>query len=243
MSERSSKIPNVPGMSTEEKPQLKFNYSTESYDSYVKEGLAPPDPWKRPDKLELRFLSQVDLSKGKIKVEITRMIRLQAQNYSTGDKREFKEYLLWESNWYAKNWLENDLVVSGHIEGKYVQQTLKLVNPHPDPSTGQTAAYYEKGAPRVVHTIPFTSTTVDKLLKGEHPFGPDSINITNPNSVVYYGKFDNTIDSSLGVPSFRCGLYSYEQFITPEWKAFVELALREGGPPGREQNTLPTFIR
>jgi hypothetical protein len=41
MSERFSKKPDVPGMSTEDKPQLKFNYSTEAYDSYIKEGLTP----------------------------------------------------------------------------------------------------------------------------------------------------------------------------------------------------------
>jgi hypothetical protein len=50
-------------------------------------------------KLE-RIISE-ELSKGKIKVEITRMFRLKALDFSS-DKREFKEYLVWESNWYAK---------------------------------------------------------------------------------------------------------------------------------------------
>jgi hypothetical protein len=228
MSERSSKIPNVPGMSTEEKPQLKFNYSTESYDSYVKEGLTPPDPWKRPDKFELKFLSQVDLTKGKIKVEITRMVRLKAQDFGS-DKREFKEYLVWESNWYAKNWLDVEISPVSHIEGKYSQQTLRLVNPPPDPNTGQSTAYYVKDVPRTVHTIPFNKTTVDKLLNGEHPFGPDSVNITDPDKVVYYGKFENI----LGVQNFRCADFDYEQFVTPEWKQFVQLAIQEGGPQRR----------
>ncbi len=136
MSEISSKKPNVPGQ-TAEPQQLKFTYSTEAYDSYVKEGLTPPDAWKRPDKFELGFLSQVDLTKGKIKVEITRMIRLKALDYGS-DKREYKEYLTWESNWYAKNWLDVEISpVTGHIEGKYSQQTLRLVNPPPDPNTGK----------------------------------------------------------------------------------------------------------
>jgi hypothetical protein len=139
--ERSSKKPDVPGMSTEEKPQLKFNYSTEAYDSYVKEGLTPPESWHRPDKFELKFLSQVDLTKGKIKVEVTRMVRLKAQDFSS-DKREYKEYLVWESNWYAKNWLDTEINPrTGHIEGKYSQQTLRLVNPPPDTNTGQSTAY------------------------------------------------------------------------------------------------------
>jgi hypothetical protein len=225
--ERSSKVPDVAGQ-VKERPPLKFTYSTEAYDSYVKEGLEPPDQWHRPDKFELRFLSAVDLTKGKIKVEVTRMVRLKAQDFSS-DKREYKEYLVWESNWYAKNWLENELVVNGHIEGKYKQQTLKLVNSPPDPQTGQSTAYYEKDAPRVVHTIPFTKTTVDKLLNGEPPFGPDSVNITDPDRVVFYGKFENI----LGVQNFRCADFTYDQFIVPEWKQFVQLAIQEGGPQRR----------
>ena len=228
MSEISSKKPNVPGQ-TAEPQQLKFTYSTEAYDSYVKEGLTPPELWHRPDKFELKFLSQVDLTKGKAKVEVTTMLRLKAQDFSS-DKREYKEYLVWESNWYAKNWLENELRINGHIEGKYSQQTLKLVNAPPDPKTGQSTAYYEKGVPRTVHTIPFTKTAVDKLLTGEHPFGPDSVNITDPDKVLYYGKFSNI----LGVQNFRCADFNYEQFIVPEWKTFVGLATQEGGPQKRK---------
>jgi hypothetical protein len=91
MAERSSIKPNLPGQ-TAEPQQLKFTYSTDAFDSYVKEGFEPPEPWRRPDKFELKFLSQVDLTKGKIKVEVTRMFRVRAQDYSS-DKREFKEYL------------------------------------------------------------------------------------------------------------------------------------------------------
>ena len=93
--------------------------------------------------------------------------------------------------------------------------------------------------PRVVYSIPFTKTKVDEILEAEHSFGPDSINMTERGRVIFYGKFDRV----LGVQSFRCGDYIYEQFIVPEWKRFVELALREGGPTGREQNNFPLFIK
>jgi hypothetical protein len=98
---------------------------------------------------------------------------------------------------------------------------LRLVNSPPDPNTGQSTAYYEKDVP----TIPFNKTNVDKSLKGEHPFGPDSVNITDPDKVVYYGKFENI----LGVQNFRCADFDYE----PEWKQFVQLAIQEGGPQRR----------
>jgi hypothetical protein len=91
------------------------------------------------------------------------MFRLRVLDYSS-DRRESKQYLIWESNWYAKNWLDNELRVTSHIEGKYWQQTKKLVIKIPDVHTGRVEAYYEKGVPREVHTIPFTKTAVDKLL-------------------------------------------------------------------------------
>jgi hypothetical protein len=99
--------------------------------------------------------------------------------------------------------------------------------------------YYVKDVPRTVYSIPFTKTAVDQTLDGEQPFGPDSINVTENYRVIFYGKFDRV----LGVQSFRCGDYTYEQFVVPEWKRFVELALREGGPTEREQNNFPMFIK
>lgn len=98
--------------------KIKFNYSTAGYDTYTKEGFIPPLEHKRPDKWEHRFLNKVDIDQGKIKVQITKLFRLRATDYST-DKREKKEYLMWESNWYAKNWLGEELAMLEHLEGKY----------------------------------------------------------------------------------------------------------------------------
>ena len=64
------------------------------------------------------------------------------------------------------------------------------------------------------------------------PFGPDSQNITDINSVTFYGKFDG----ERGIQTMRCGDYTYEQFVTPEWNHFVELAVRRGGPAARIMN-------
>ena len=104
----------------------------------------------------------------------------------------------------------------------------------PDAETGRVEPYYIKGMPRDVYFIPFTKTTVDKILNSEHPFGADSINITDKDKILYYGKFSDV----LGIPSFRCMDYTYEQFTnTPEWKRFLELAIRPGGPAGRVPNS------
>ena len=58
------------------------------------------------------------------------------------------------------------------------------------------------------------------ILYGKHPFGEDSINVTEPEDVIFYGKIAN----QLGIMNFICADYTYEQFVIPEWKQFVELA-------------------
>lgn len=106
-------------------------------------------------------------------------------------------------------------------------QVRKLVNKVNE--QGKLTSMYVRGEPKTAYSIPFTKAEVDKYLKGEHPFGPDSINITDPDNVVFYGKFEH-VDS--GTMPFRSNTYSYEQFVTPEWRQFAELACRPGGPIG-----------
>jgi hypothetical protein len=235
--ERSSIQPNLSGSNNNiegrQPRELKFTYSTAGYDSYIKEGFRPPEVHKRADKYEYRFLNAIDIDQGKIKVEVTSMVRLKAIDYST-EKREKKEYLVFSSEWTAKNWMGKELGCS-HIEGKYWQQTKVLQYGSPDTETGRVEAYYVKGAPRLIHHIPFTKKEVDRILTSEHPFGADSINITDPSKVVFYGRFDNL----LGVMSFRCADFTYEQFVEPSWQKFVELAIRPGGPANRKPKEEP----
>ncbi len=187
----------------------------------------------------ISLLAQVDPGKGKVKVRITKMFRIRAIDYST-EKNESKDYLYYETEWTAKQWNGNDLGPVEHIVGMHKEQTKRLVLGDFDPKTGVQRSWYEKGLPKVVYTIPFTKKAVDEALENEHPHGADSINTTDKDAIKRYGKFDNIA----GVPSFRNADYTYQQFTVPEWKRFLELALQERGPTGREQNTFPpVFIR
>jgi hypothetical protein len=89
-------------------------------------------------------------------------------------------------------------------------------------------AYYEKIAPTEAYNIPFTRTAVDKLLEGKTPFGPDSVNITDPARVVFVAKIQNV----LGVKSLRPRIY-LRAIHRPEWSKIVEFATRPGGPTQR----------
>ncbi len=93
-SEVSTIIPGAESERTER--ELKFSYSTAAYDSYAKEGFESPDEAHRPDKWEVRFLSAVDLGKGKVKSRITRMFRIRAIDYSSV-KNASREYLYYET--------------------------------------------------------------------------------------------------------------------------------------------------
>ena len=118
----------------------------------------------------------------------------------------------------------------GHIEGVHLEQTKRLVINADVKLDGGIDAVYQSGAPRPVHTIPFSKKEVDKFLFGEHPLGADSMNITNPDNVVYNGKFEGI----RGVSGFRCNDYTYDQFVTPGWEQFLELARKSGGPASRQ---------
>jgi hypothetical protein len=82
---------------------------------------------------------------------------------------------------------------------------------------------------RTPYTIPFTKENVNKYLLNPHPFGPDSENITDPEQVVYYGKFEHVDTSTI---AHRDDTYNYEQFVNPNWREFCYLTNRPGGPRG-----------
>ena len=149
--------------------------------------------------------------------------------YAT-EKNESREYLYYETEWTAKQWNGNDLGPTEHIVGRHKEQTKNLQLGNFDPRDSEVQhSQYVMGLPKTVYTIPFTKKAVDEALENEHPFGPDSINTTDKDAIIYYGKFDHI----LGLESFRCGDYTYEQFTVPEWKRFLELAIQEGGPAQR----------
>ena len=227
--EVSSIKPDLGTLGQKEKKEPRFTYSTAEYDSYVKNGFGAPDLIDAPDKFERRFLNQVDLSKcknNKIQVKILNMQRTRAIDYSS-EKEEKREWLVYMCDWLAENWLGNTIVVRSHIEGKHQELTKQLVTKM-DNDTGRVQACYVRGPARTVHTLPFSKKLVDKILNDPTRFGADSQNITDIDSVIFYGKFDG----ERGIQTMRCGDYTLEQFVTPEWNRFIESAVRKGGPAG-----------
>lgn len=188
------------------KKELKFSYSTAEYDSYAKNGFVPPELWNRTDFFEQRFIAQADPDKGPVKVRINNIVRLKAPDYFDNDKE--KEFIYWNSDWEAKDWLGREIFVRGHIDGQYYEQTRRLTVGEIDRETGVQETYYVKGVPRLTYSIPFNKKNVESILNNKHPFGESSINITNVDSVVLYGKFG--YDFKAASQGFRTAGYSIE---------------------------------
>ena len=88
----------------------------------------------------------------------------------------------------GKKWTGTDLYVREHMEGKFIEQT-RVTTGGIDMTNG-TLLVGKKSELREVHLLTFTKKKVEELLYGKHPFGKDSLNMTDPSRVVYYGKFD-----------------------------------------------------
>jgi hypothetical protein len=135
------------------KPEVKkvkpnFIWENRGYDSYINNGFILPDPdSQQPGYWENRFLSRMDLSKGKIRVKVNTIIRQLAPDWSAnsdGEKRS--EFLTWNTSWYAQNWLGEKLALGEHIEGVYMDQQKELFTKR-DSKTGEETAHYRKAPP------------------------------------------------------------------------------------------------
>ena len=214
---------------TENPEAIDFTYDLSEYNSYEQNGFTPPANNERSDRVLREFLHQADLSQGPIKVRILSMVRLRAldSDSDTRENKEMKEYVYLNAELYAKTWLGEDIRYGNDFfTGRYMRQTKVLKNDI-DMKTGKLHSYYVKGNPEVAYNLPFSKENVDKYLLNPHPFGQDSLNITDKDSVVYYGKFTNT---DTGTYSHDDDTYSYSQFCTSEWRDFCDLSSRQGGP-------------
>jgi hypothetical protein len=155
-----------------------------------------------PYKFEKQFLSSVDLTKGQIFVNVQSIIRTMAVDWDS-PKRERKEYMYYATQLDVKDRLGNTIKCSHENEGKYTQQT-KHIKTKYNPQSKEEEAYYEKGSPRDVYTLPWSKKTADSILTGEKYFGEDSINITNIAEVQYTVKFPfgNPAKTSFGMQDF-----------------------------------------
>ncbi|MGI8720562.1 MAG: hypothetical protein ACR2KF_08580 [Nitrososphaeraceae archaeon] len=169
------------------------------------------------------FFQKVDVSKDPITQTIDVMHRQKAIEYFKDkdgrEKQRVKEFLTYNVRLQGFDWLGNILQAGLEYEGR-CDEPKKRVHIDVDKNGRQHAKYILTGL-RHKYYIPFTKVAVDDLLKQTN---------TDKDSVKWYGKFGLVPNTGM---TFRCGDFSYEQFVNTSWEEFTALSKREGGPNGK----------
>lgn len=207
------------------KPDKEIEFNDHDYQTYAENGFVidPTDVMnQRTYKIcyirqqKLDFIARIDLSKGKFSREIYYMKRLKAPDYDKeGEETKPREWIEYQEYWRAKNWLGKKMFVT-NVEGIF-QEVTKELETEFDPKTGDVNAEYVQGKSRTRYYIPFSKKAVDEIIKKVG---------TDKDAISYMGIIPNSFK---GV-GFRCGNYTYDQFVSTTWEEFEDLARREGGP-------------
>jgi hypothetical protein len=194
-------------------PQITWNNGTEKS---LKEQGFWPEPGKdgyyeEPPRIyfqEKNFLSEVDIRRGPILRQVTRIVRQKARDWSS-EKRERKEYITYYENWYGVNWLGVKIApVTGHIEGVFEAATKNLEF---DKNTGQ-GLYYKMGKRQETFYIPFNKKTVDQIIAGHYNDPKDSVKYINDRDTIHYIVKFGSEDSPAGSMRYGTrGKFSYDQ--------------------------------
>jgi|GEM_PF-1616977 len=202
---------------TKRRPTPKLTWNNKAEQSIIEQGFGPEESedgkYVEPLNIytdENRFLSEVDTRQGPILREVTRIFRVKAIDWSS-EKKERKEYLYYEENWYGMNWLGVKIApCTGHIEGYYKQTTKQLEF---DKNTGQ-GLYYKMGKRLQTFYIPFSKKTVDKIIEGYYADKDpkESVRyINNKDAIKYVVKFEAE-DSPAGQMRYGTrGQFAYDQ--------------------------------
>lgn len=145
-----------------------------------------------------KHLSRIDLTKGPIRRKILNMQRKRAYSFK---EKKWVEYLLTRVQWNGKDYMNNDVEVSGILEGFYNIPKMESKNINGRVTT--TYRNWEAG-----YDIPFSPETIDESIFAEGQEQP-------PELIKFYIiKPDNTRDDT----------FTYEQFKTKTFDELRELS-------------------
>jgi hypothetical protein len=193
-------MPIISTISTEKsdfKPQIESS-TYKSYQAYTKAGYeshvhpAVEGPYRR----EIDFLVA---AKTDIVREVTQISRKKIQDQQT---RKYKEVLIYEENWFAKDWKGNDLIVRGVIQGVHKVPISKAITNEKD----QKIADQMDGF-REIYEIDFSKKAVDKII-GDQEKDYIKFNIFGP----------------------KChDQASYDQFVSLSYTECTKILMQPGG--------------
>lgn len=202
------------------KPEIPFNHRT--IEAYSKEGLeAPRARWilGRHNKFTARFKAD----KGPLQIIIQQMVRQRKTVFDDKGKAVTKDFLVYSYDLKGKDWLGNEMCVSGNIEGKHLEPKF-TTSISINRETGQHIETKEHAGHEEVYTIELTEKNRKKVIE-------DIINKSTGSTtdqIRFVARFPET---ALGA-SFHCNLYSFDQFLNSSIDELERLGRKEGGPQG-----------
>jgi hypothetical protein len=185
----------------EDNIKSKLSYNSKTIESYKKNGLDIPD---NLDYQERMFISKVSVNEKlghKIKITVTKIVRIRAPDYST-KRLERKEFLYYFENWNGKDWVGRKIApVTDHVEGLYNELEME-----PKINDRMELTGYKRSGQHTVYYIPFSKEKVDEII--ENSVGSDKDTI----------KFLFT-DNGLGFE------FPYEIFVNLDYQSLVKILI------------------
>jgi len=134
-----------------------------------------------------------------------------------------EDYLTYTTEYRGHDWLGNPLRVIDNTEGVYhkprFRATTKL-----DPETGNHIVNKEYDGMDEEYYIELTDKNRKQVIE-------EIINKCN-GTFIENIKFYYHVASSVKGASFRCGQYTYDQFLNSSMEEMERLARKDGGPQG-----------
>jgi hypothetical protein len=200
------------------KADIKFNEQT--IQGYTKEGIPPPRGELFKKEMHDKFKAKFSEEKGKLRIIIRAMHRKPIRVVGKDGKTVTKDYLTYSTTYEGHDWLGNPIRVIDNIEGNYQKPTFQVTTKI-NTETGEYIQEKQQSGTETVYTIELTEKNRKKVIE-------DIINksSSNPEDILYYYHVPQ---SSRGM-SFRCSIYTYDQFINSSMEELENLARKTPSP-------------
>ena len=197
---------------------IKFNEQT--VEEYTKEGREPPRKELFKNEMHDRFRAKFNGEKGKLRITIKSMHRRPIEVVGKDGKTVTKDYLTYNTTYEGQDWLGNPLRVIDNVEGIHHKPKF-FVTTRLNPETGEYIQERQQAGQETVYTIELTDKNRTKIIQ-------DIINksSSNPENIKYYYHVPQTIRGN----SFRCSIYTYDQFINSSMEELENLARKTPSP-------------
>jgi hypothetical protein len=203
------------------KPDIQFNEKT--WEAFEKQKLELSNAMLTQKGILGKFRSNFKQEKGPLQIIINTMNRRQVITYDDKGSAIKKDFLTWNANYHGKDWVDNDLWIREHIHGIHYEPKFKTTFTQ-DLETGEMIPKKEYNGAVEVYDIELTDKNRKQVIE-------DIINNCNGSiidNIKFYGHFTNSPQG----PSFRCNLYTYDQFINSSMEELERLGRKQGGPQG-----------